>query len=128
MLDFNKIMEKLIEFRDDRDFKRFHTTKNLTISICIKAANLLETFQWRDDEKIKQIIKSEKKTEIEEKVAEIMIFLMYLCNNLGISSDNIEAAIYSKIIKESANMQLTGQPEIPHNISNSKIYKFKNEE
>lgn len=127
-MDIKKIMEKLIEFRDDRDFKRFHTTKNLTMSICIQAAKLLETFQWRDDEKIKTMVNSEKKTEIEEKVADIMIYLMYLCNNLNISSDEMEATIYTRIIKESSNMQLTRQPEISENIPKAQIYKFNKEE
>lgn len=127
-MDIKKIMEKLIEFRDDRDFKRFHTTKNLTISICVQAAKLLETFQWRDDEKIKQVVNSEKKTEIEEKLADIMIYLMYLCNNLNISSDRMEATIYARIIKESCNMQLTRQPEIPENTPKAQIYNFNKEE
>ncbi|MDD3268376.1 MAG: nucleotide pyrophosphohydrolase [Syntrophomonadaceae bacterium] len=127
-MDIKKIMEKLIEFRDDRDFKRFHTTKNLTMSICIQAAKLLETFQWRDDEKIKKMVNSEKKTEIEEKVADIMIYLMYLCNNLEISSDRMEATIYTRIIKESSNMQLTRQPETPENIPKAQIYNFNKEE
>ncbi len=127
-MDITKIMEKLIEFRDDQDFKRFHTTKNLTISICIQASKLLETFQWRDDEKIKQIVNSEKKAEIEEKLADIMIYLMYLCNNLDISGDRMEANIYTRIIKESSNMKLTREPEISHNIPTAKIYRFNNEE
>lgn len=123
-MDFTAIMEELIKFRDDRDFEQFHTTKNLSISICLKAANLLETFQWSNDENIRQIIKNDK-SQIEEKLADIMIYLIYLCRNLDISSDSIEAAIYSRIIKESTNMHLTGQSEILKNTHNSKVIEFK---
>lgn len=123
-MDFGAIIKELVKFRDDRDFEQFHTTKNLSISICLKAANLLETFQWSDDESIGQIVMNDK-TEIEEKVADILIYLIYLCRNLDINSDSIEAAIYSRIIKESTNMHLTGQSENTKNVQTSKVIDFK---
>lgn len=126
-MDFTAIMDELIKFRDDKDFEQFHTTKNLSISICLKAAELLETFQWSNDESIRQIIKNDK-TEIEEKLADIMIYLIYMCRNLDISSDSIEAAIYSRIIKESTNMHLTGQKEFSENMHPSKVIDFKHVE
>ena len=119
-MDYTKIMERLTEYRDDRDWENSHTTKKLTTSICIKAANLLETFQWKGDE---ELIQKNEKTEIEENVADILISLLYLCRNLDITTDNIEATIYSRIIKESTNMHLTGQQS---NIHNSKVIEFKN--
>ena len=123
-MDYAKIMEKLVDYRDDKDWEQFHTTKNLTISICTRAANLLEAFQWKDDEEIMQIIKSDK-TEIEEKLADIVLFIFYLSHNLGITSDNFEAAIYYRIIKEYTNMHLTDQQENSQNIHKSKTTEFK---
>jgi len=126
-MDFTTIMEELIKFRDDRDFKQFHTTKNLTMSICIEATKLLETFQWRNDERIDQIVENDK-ANIEDKLANILIYAMYLCHNLGINDTSIEAAIYSRIIKESTNMHLTCHREIPLNKPDSNIIELGNKE
>lgn len=43
-----KLMEKLIKFRDDRNWKQFHSAENLAKSISIEAAELLENYQWGD--------------------------------------------------------------------------------
>ena len=45
-----ELMLKLKEFSDERDWNRFHTPSNLAKSISIEAAELLECFQWSDDE------------------------------------------------------------------------------
>lgn len=41
-----KIIEEIIKFRDDRNWKQFHNPKDLAISISLEAAELLEVFQW----------------------------------------------------------------------------------
>jgi len=79
----NKLIEKLISFRRARDWEQFHNPKNLAISISLEAAELLENFQWRDlEESIK--FASENKEKISEEVADLMIYIFYLCNDLGI--------------------------------------------
>jgi len=46
-----KFIKKIIEFRDKRDWKQFHTPENLAKSILIEAGELLEEFQWQSKEK-----------------------------------------------------------------------------
>lgn len=41
-----KTINKILKFRDDRDWKQFHNPKDLAISISLEAAELLEVFQW----------------------------------------------------------------------------------
>ena len=38
--------EAVIRFRDERNWKQFHTPKDLAISMSLEAAELLEVFQW----------------------------------------------------------------------------------
>lgn len=54
-----EIIEKLIKFRDERDWKQFHNPKDLALAINIEAAELLEIFLWKspeegDIEKVKE--------------------------------------------------------------------------
>jgi hypothetical protein len=117
-MDYRSIMEQIIEYRNEREQKQSLTTKDCAISICINAANLLETIQCKADEETMQI----EKTEILEKMAEFILPLLYMCHNLGITSDTMEATIYSTIIK---GYNLTDKEEFLQNINNSKIIDFK---
>jgi NTP pyrophosphatase (non-canonical NTP hydrolase) len=42
----DETIQRVIRFRDDRDWKQFHTPKDLAISMSLEAAELLELFQW----------------------------------------------------------------------------------
>ncbi len=44
-MKFEDIQEKILAFRDDRDWSQFHNPKDLAISISLEAAELLECFQ-----------------------------------------------------------------------------------
>lgn len=90
-----EIIEKILQFREARDWKQFHTPKNLSESIAIEAAELLEVFQWVESSKSEQLA-FEKKDKIEDEIADIMVYILYLCNDLGIDLDD---AISNKIQK-----------------------------
>ena len=42
----DETIARVLRFRDDRDWRQFHTPKDLAISMCLEAAELLEIFQW----------------------------------------------------------------------------------
>jgi NTP pyrophosphatase (non-canonical NTP hydrolase) len=77
------ISKKVIQFRDERDWKQFHDPKNLAEAICVESGELLEKFLWMSSDK-SYIPGSRKLEEIREEVADIMIFTMYLCDTLNI--------------------------------------------
>ena len=79
----NNLIEKLILFRKERDWEQFHNPKNLAVSISLEAAELLENFQWRDMEESLKFAR-ENKEKISEEVADLLIYIFYLCNDLGI--------------------------------------------
>ena len=43
-------IKKILDFRDNRDWKQYHSGKDLSISISLEASELLECFQWSNDE------------------------------------------------------------------------------
>ena len=55
-------IEQVLKFRDERNWKQFHNPKDLAISICLEAAELLEVFQWSADD----VWCEEKKDKIRE--------------------------------------------------------------
>jgi len=82
-MSIEEIIDKIINFRKQRDWDQFHNPKNLAISISLEAAELLENFQWKDlEESIK--FAQDNKDKISEEVADLLIYIFYLCHDLGI--------------------------------------------
>ena len=75
--------EKAIRFRDSRDWRQFHDPKNLAEAICIESAELLEKFLWSSTADLSHI-NDDKLQGIKEEIADIMIFLIYLCYGLNV--------------------------------------------
>jgi len=81
--EFNRIVQKIIEFREDRNWAQFHDPKNIAEAISIEAAELLEIFLWVNTEGSRKI--SHRKVEmVKEELADIFIFSTYLCSEFGI--------------------------------------------
>jgi NTP pyrophosphatase (non-canonical NTP hydrolase) len=75
------ILARLRTFRETRDWARFHTPKDLAISIAIEAAELLEVFQWSGPE---EPIPPGKLEHARQEAADIFIYLLYFCDRIGI--------------------------------------------
>ena len=88
------VTEKIIKFRDERDWKQFHNPKDLAISLNIEAGELLECFQWKNVGEVEQLIKSKDNVNIEEEIADIAIYLLLLCNETSL---NLEEVILNKL-------------------------------
>ena len=80
---YNDILEKIRKFRDDRDWMKFHSPKNMAISIVLEATELLEHFQWKDGADVDAQVQKKKK-EIEEEIADICVYVFELADNLNI--------------------------------------------
>ncbi|MCK5573048.1 MAG: nucleotide pyrophosphohydrolase, partial [Bacteroidetes bacterium] len=48
--DISEITEALVRFRDERDWKQFHNSKDLALALSIEAAELNEAFLWKPAE------------------------------------------------------------------------------
>jgi NTP pyrophosphatase (non-canonical NTP hydrolase) len=83
-----KLIKKIIEFRDKRDWKKFHTGENLAKSVVIEAGELLELFQWQNEEKDTKNLKRE--------LADILIYCVLIAD---VYSLNIEEIIKEKLLE-----------------------------
>ena len=88
-----KIQKKLREFAKQRDWEKFHNLKNLAISISIEASELMEIFQWKDS-KSNFWIREKQSEQIEQEVADIMLYLLRFADMAKI---DIEKACINKI-------------------------------
>ncbi|THK43260.1 nucleotide pyrophosphohydrolase [Methylophaga sp. SB9B] len=94
-----ELLKQLIEFRRERDWEQFHNPKDIAISLSIEAAELLEWFQWRDKTEIQQMLETDKREALEDEIADVAVYLSYLCYDLNI---DLEQAIKRKMDKNAA--------------------------
>ena len=79
------IQEKILKFRDARNWKQFHNPKDIAISISIEAAELLEVFQWSGSD-----VSADNKIEkIKEELADVLIYSTLMATDLGLDIDEI---------------------------------------
>lgn len=83
------LTNKIIHFRDEREWSQFHTPKNLAISLSLEASEVLEHFQWKTDEEIQRYLISNKE-EIADELGDVLNYLLLLANRADI--DIVQAA------------------------------------
>lgn len=74
-------VNRIRKFTEDRDWDQFHSPANLAKSIVIEAAELLECFQWSDDNYDLQHDK--------EELADVIVYIQNLLDKLGLDADEI---------------------------------------
>ncbi|HIC47839.1 MAG TPA: nucleotide pyrophosphohydrolase [Methylophaga aminisulfidivorans] len=94
-----ELLKELIEFRRERDWEQFHNAKDVAISLSIEASELLEWFQWKSAEQVQQRLASDKREELEDEIADVAVYLAYLCHDLNI---DLNQAIKNKMQKNAA--------------------------
>lgn len=80
-----KSMEKINQFRDDRNWRQFHNEKDLAISISLEASELLELFQWKQPEEVT----TTQLERIKEELADVLIYSYMMADNLNLDIDTI---------------------------------------
>lgn len=74
-------IDRIRKFSDDRDWDQFHSPSNLTKSLVIEAAELLECFQWDNDNYDVQHVK--------EELADVIVYCQHLLDKMDFDVDEI---------------------------------------
>lgn len=84
-------MDKVNQFRNERNWRQFHNEKDLALSITLEASELLEIFQWKTAAE-----GVENLDAIKDELADVLIYAYMLADNLNLDIDDI---IERKLIK-----------------------------
>ena len=85
-------IEKVLAFRDDRDWKQYHNGKDLAISISLEANELLEIYQWSKDD----CDRLERTEKIKEELADVLIYAIMMADYYNLNLDEIIDAKLTK--------------------------------
>jgi len=71
------------KFRDERDWKQFHSPKELAIQLILESGELLELMQWRNGNDLQAYLK-EKKQAVAEELADVLHGLVLIAAEMEI--------------------------------------------
>lgn len=83
------LIARVKNFRLERDWDQYHSPKNLVMALVVEASELAEHFQWLTEEQSSSL-PPDKLAEVREEVGDVLIYLVNLCDKLGI--DPLDAA------------------------------------
>ena len=76
MKEYEQLVEKIRKFNEDRDWDQFHSPANLAKSVSIEAGELLECFQWDNENFDKQAVC--------EEMADVFTYLIDMADRLDV--------------------------------------------
>ncbi|MEI8249039.1 MAG: nucleotide pyrophosphohydrolase [Candidatus Taylorbacteria bacterium] len=89
------LIDRIIKFRDARDWKQFHNPKDVALSLVLEATEVMEHFQWKNKEEMEEYVKTHK-GEIAEELADTLYWILLMSHDLNI---DILDALEKKIEK-----------------------------
>jgi len=81
----DETIQRVLKFRDDRDWRQFHTPKDLAISMSLEAAELLELFQWSGGD----LECAGKREKLRDELADVLSYCILMADVCGFDLDEI---------------------------------------
>ena len=84
-LDVPKLQRRLANFAAARDWRQYHTPKNLVAALSVEASELVEIFQWLTPEESARVMDDpDTSHRVTDEVADVLAYLLQLCDVLHI--------------------------------------------
>ena len=91
------LREAMQRFVDERDWRQFHSPKNLVMGLAVEAAELMEHFLWVDNAQSLLVADDRARLgEVADEMADVACYLLALSNTLGI---DLSEAVQNKLLK-----------------------------
>jgi len=87
--EMDRVIQRLRQFRDERNWQQFHNPKDLSLALSIEASELLEAFLWKAPE-------AADPEKVKEELADVLAYALLLCDTYNF---DIEKIILEKIDK-----------------------------
>ena len=81
----DETIRRVLKFRDDRDWRQFHTPKDLALSMTLEAGELLEVYQWSGTD----LECREKLPKVREELADVLSYCILIADVYGLDLDEI---------------------------------------
>ncbi len=93
MKNIEEFTQRIIKFRDARDWRQFHNPKDVSLSLVLEANEVMEHFQWKNSEEMEKYV-VEHKDDIGEELADVLYWVLLMSYDLKIDIlDSLEKKI-----------------------------------
>jgi len=97
MTTFKELQGKLLTFRDARDWKQFHTPRQLAAALAIEAGELQQAMLWKTDAEVEEgLAEGTLKSTLGDEIADVLSFALLLAHDLGLDPAELIAAKIQK--------------------------------
>ena len=86
------VIDKVVAFRNERDWEKFHNGKDLAICLNCESAELLELFLWKDPSQV-------NKEKLKEELADVLYSAFLLIDKYDMDVDEI---VSKKLVSNAA--------------------------
>ncbi len=83
MDSIQELTQKIVAFRDARDWKQFHNPKDVAISLVLEATEVLEHFQWKSADDIAAHLRAHT-DDVGDELADTLYWVLLMAHDLGI--------------------------------------------
>ena len=94
----SQLTSRVLKHRDERHWAQFHTPKELAVSLCVEAAELLALMQWKTGNDL-QIHLANREEQVRDEMADVLHSLLLLANDLKV---DLGEALIEKLKKDAA--------------------------
>ena len=102
-ITIEQLKKEVQKFCEDRDWNQFHNPKELAIGISTEANELLQLFRFKSEDDMKALMNSNKRTEVEEELADVLYFVLRFAQMNDI---DLSTAVNNKIEKNNKKYPL----------------------
>ena len=81
----DETIARVLKFRDDRDWRQFHTPKDLALSMTLEVGELLEVYQWSGTD----LECRDKLPKVREELADVLSYCILMADVYGLDLDEI---------------------------------------
>ena len=98
MATLEQLTSRIVAFRDARDWKQFHTLKDMALSLMLESGEAGELFQWKSDAEIGSKL-HELRPELGRELSDVLYWVLLIANDAGI---DLAAAFEHKMLENEA--------------------------
>jgi len=89
------LKQQIKEFIQARDWEQYHDPKNLAMAMSVEAAEIVEIFQWKEND---QPLTPKESEELRQEIGDVLVYLLELADKYDI--DIIQAAKDKMVLNE----------------------------
>lgn len=98
MTTLKELQQRVVAFRDAREWQQFHNPKDMALSLVLEASEVLELFQWKREAELNELLPTMRQ-QLSDELADVLYWVLLMSRDAEI---DLAAAFEAKMAKNEA--------------------------